>query len=59
LPGFAAADSAGDPAGFDKWIKRANIDELRFQTFGQVRDTTFKPIAQITDERYSVYWIKT
>jgi hypothetical protein len=56
LPKFAAA---GGTAGLDKWLKKASDGELRFQTFGQVRDYAFKPIAHVNDERYSVYWQKT
>jgi DUF1680 family protein len=44
--------------GATGWVRRSGDGDLQFKTAGQVRDYTFKPIAQINDERYSVYWEK-
>jgi len=44
--------------GATGWVSRSSDGELRFRTSGQVRDYTFKPLNQIADERYSVYWQK-
>jgi hypothetical protein len=38
------------------WVKKTDEGELRFRTVDQARDFELKPIYQVLDERYSVYW---
>jgi hypothetical protein len=41
------------------WVKKSEEGELRFRTVGQAQDFALKPLYQIADERYSVYWQRT
>ena len=56
MPQFDAASEAGK-AGV-AWIRKSDDADLRFHTSGQTQDFALKPLYQITDERYSVYWQK-
>jgi hypothetical protein len=38
------------------WVKKTDEGELRFRTVGQAQDFGLKPLYQVLDERYSVYW---
>jgi DUF1680 family protein len=38
------------------WVKRAGEDELRFETVDQAQNLDLRPLYQVMDERYSVYW---
>ena len=55
MPVFDTAAVAG---GSLAWIKKTGDGELLFKTTGQVKNFEFKPLYQILDERYSVYWQK-
>jgi hypothetical protein len=39
-----------------QWVKKTEEGELRFRTVGQAQDFGLKPLYQVIDERYSVYW---
>jgi DUF1680 family protein len=56
MPQFEAASAA---AGKDEpsWVKKAD-GELHFRTVGQIKEMELKPLYQVMDERYSVYWQK-
>jgi DUF1680 family protein len=55
LPKFEASQAAGKAP---TWVKKTTEGELRFQTAGEVQDFALKPLYQVMDERYSVYWQK-
>jgi hypothetical protein len=38
------------------WVKKTDEGELRFRTIEQAQDFGLKPLYQVLDERYSVYW---
>ena len=38
------------------WIKKDEHEDLLFRTVGQSEATELKPLYQVLDERYSVYW---
>jgi hypothetical protein len=61
MPRFEAASAAGVEAGKDQplWVKKTGDGELRFRTVGQFKEMELKPLYQVMDERYSVYWQKT
>ncbi|MGO9338205.1 MAG: beta-L-arabinofuranosidase domain-containing protein [Terracidiphilus sp.] len=40
------------------WVKKSAEGELRFETVDQAQNFNLKPLYQIADERYSVYWEK-
>ncbi len=60
MPRFEATTVAGAIAGKDQpaWVKKAGDRELRFRTVGQFKEMELRPLYQVMDERYSVYWQK-
>jgi DUF1680 family protein len=59
MPQFEGSPQAGkDETNEPSWVKKIGEDELRFQTVGQTKETELKPLYQVLDERYSVYWQK-
>ena len=40
------------------WVKKTDEGPLRFQTVDQARNFPLKPLYQVMDERFSVYWQK-
>jgi uncharacterized protein (AIM24 family) len=59
MPQFEAASAAGAEAGKEpSWVKTSGDGELRFRTVGQIKEMELKPLYQVMDERYSVYWQK-
>jgi hypothetical protein len=59
MPQFEIPDASKDAGNEPQWVKKTGEDELRFQTAGQIKDMEFKPLYQVMDERFSVYWQKT
>ncbi len=56
MPQFdAGADAGGNQPS---WVKKSGDGELRFRTVGQIKEMELKPLYQVMDERYSVYWQK-
>jgi hypothetical protein len=53
MPQFQQAQQAGKRA---LWVKKSAEVELRFETVAQPQNFNLKPLYQIADERYSVYW---
>ena len=41
------------------WVRKNDDGELTFQTVGQSKETELRPLYQVTDERFSVYWQST
>ncbi len=39
-------------------MKKSEEGELRFRTVGQLKEMELKPLYQVMDERFSVYWQK-
>jgi uncharacterized protein len=57
MPKFAAGLQASQAARSGlAWVRKTDEGELRFTTIGQAQDFTLKPLCQVMDERYSVYW---
>ncbi len=57
MPKFEAAQQSGNAAkGAVFWAKKTDEGELRFRTVNQPQDFVLKPLYQVMDERYSVYW---
>jgi uncharacterized protein len=55
--GFETGQGAGkEPRSRVMWVKKIDEGELRFRTVGQAQDFGLKPLYQVLDERYSVYW---
>ena len=40
------------------WVKKAQDGELSFRSAGQIKEMELKPLYQVMDERFSVYWQK-
>jgi DUF1680 family protein len=60
MPKFEAGLDAGKEAKSGvQWVKKSEEGELRFRTVGQAQDFALKPLYQVMDERYSVYWQRT
>lgn len=53
MPKFDAGRAAGSGVS---WVKKSEDGELRFRTVNQEREFALKPLYQVMDERYSVYW---
>jgi DUF1680 family protein len=59
MPSFEArADAPEALEHAPSWLKKTDEGELRFRTVGQVKETELKPLYQVMDERFSVYWHK-
>jgi DUF1680 family protein len=59
MPSFEArSETSKESKGATSWVKKTGEGELRFQTVGQAKETELKPLYQVLDERYSVYWKK-
>jgi len=57
MPRFEAGLSSGSASHSGvPWVKKSDEGELRFRTVNQARDFSLKPLFQVMDERYSVYW---
>jgi len=57
MPKFEAGAESGNAAKSGvAWVKKGDEGELRFRTVNQARDFSLKPLYQVMDERYSVYW---
>jgi DUF1680 family protein len=57
MPSFEArSEFSKESKEAASWVKKAGEGELRFQTVGQAKETELKPLYQVLDERYSVYW---
>jgi len=54
LPALPMPRFDAKPPGF--WVKKDDDGELSFHTVGQLQETRLRPLYQITDERFSVYW---
>jgi DUF1680 family protein len=53
MPRFEAGHEAGSGIA---WVRKSDEGELRFRTVNQEREFALKPLYQVMDERYSVYW---
>jgi hypothetical protein len=53
MPKFEAGGEAKNGV---QWVKKTEEGDLRFRTVGQAQDFGLKPLYQVMDERYSVYW---
>ncbi len=53
MPKFEAG--SGVKSGVS-WATKSGDGELRFRTVNQAKDLNLKPLYQVLDERYSVYW---
>jgi hypothetical protein len=58
MPSFEAPAETGREKEAVSWVKKTGDGELCFQTAGQAKETKLKPLYQVMDERYSVYWQK-
>jgi len=63
MPKFETGLETGQGAGKEPrsrvaWVKKTDEGELRFRTVGQAQDFGLRPLYQVLDERYSVYWQK-
>ncbi len=57
MPKFEAGPQLASAAKSGvSWLKKSDEDELRFRSVNQEHDLTLKPLYQVLDERYSVYW---
>jgi DUF1680 family protein len=45
----------GNLQNLEKWIQKIG-SSLTFRTIGQQRDVVFKPLYQLVDEVYGIYW---
>ena len=58
-PSFEAGPESSRPAkATPSWAKKTDEGELRFRTVAQAQDLELKPLYQVMDQRYSVYWKK-
>ena len=53
IPRFRAASQSGDKPA---WVKKEAGSELLFHSVGQSKDFALRPLYQVMDERYSIYW---
>ncbi len=53
-----AAGTDADKEADDKpsWVKKTSDGELCFRSAGQIEELELKPLYQLLDERFSVYW---
>ena len=59
MPSFEAGPESSRPAkATPSWAKKTDEGELRFRTVAQAQDLELKPLYQVMDQRYSVYWKK-
>jgi hypothetical protein len=54
-PGASPEVRSSGKAGLD-WVEPAASGKLAFQLTGQTEKTQLRPLYQILDERYAVYW---
>jgi DUF1680 family protein len=52
----AKAMPSFNPVASGPWVRKVEDGTLTFRTVGQAQETELKPLYQIMDERYSVYW---
>ncbi|MGA2537477.1 MAG: beta-L-arabinofuranosidase domain-containing protein [Terracidiphilus sp.] len=56
MPKFEPGSSSHTASTAISWVKKDAESDLRFRSSGQPQDYSLKPLYQILDERYSVYW---
>jgi DUF1680 family protein len=55
LPALPMPTFTGSEAN---WVRKVDDAELVFETVGQKKNFTLKPLYRVLDERYSIYWQK-
>jgi uncharacterized protein len=55
IPKFEASVDVNDEPS---WVSKSREGGLLFHTTGQIKDFDLKPLYQVMDERFSVYWQK-